>query len=166
MYNGAFCQKIVHKMKCFFPNEIGKRVDIAFMVNQQNLSKFIKECFLLVCIKERYFSIRQDFCRFVFVLLYSIYFVFEDSNPLLSLSLQIQQEFCCRIIHYFCVPKVLLWYASCIESWFNWRMNTRTSFTVIFLSFLSKYFLAIFNKARPRCQCVRKTRNTRVALET
>jgi hypothetical protein len=39
--------------------------------------------FLLVCIKERYFSIRQDFCRFF--LLYSIYFVLTDSNVLCTL---------------------------------------------------------------------------------
>ena len=44
MYNGAFCQKIVHKMKVFFPNEIRKRADFAFMVDQQIYSKFIKEC--------------------------------------------------------------------------------------------------------------------------
>ena len=73
MYNGAFCQKIVHKMHCFcFPNKIRKRVaSLLWLINKifPNLSKNVAwrlkiKGFLLVCIKERYFSIRQDFCRF------------------------------------------------------------------------------------------------------
>ena len=131
-----------------------ERTSLLWLINKilPNLSKNVAwnkiKDFFLVCIKERYFNIRQDFFRFVF-LLYSIYFVFTDSNALLSFSLQIQQElFLCA--WGFAVICQLYWELIQLKN------EHKDSIYGNFLEFFNQIFLGYFQQSPATVQMCKK----------